>query len=486
VRGSLYGWRWDVSSGWGGSRVGYTVRNTNNVSLGTASPDRFDVGRVTAQQWISNVDVGRALRLARIPVNVAIGAELRLDRFRIAAGEPDSWRDGGIPILDGPAEGQLSPVGAEGMSGFRPADEISAHRSSAAVYLEADGRPIRRLLLQSAVRAERYSDFGSTADGKIAVRLDVAGGLAARSSLSTGFRAPALMQQHFSSTRTVFQPVSGVNRVITVRTFPVSTPEAQLLGATPLRPEQAVNRSAGLVLDAPRLPLITIDLYQINISNRISLGSAVTDTAIVRLFEEIGVRGIDGGNFFANAIDTRTRGLDLVASHALVLGRAGMLRLMGGYNRTQTVVTRVAPPPAPLAAFGEALFNRTSRGIVENGQPRETISVTLSYNAGRLGLNLHNQRSGPTALLDQTRPEADQVLRPRWITDARVSYQFHRRIQVAMSAANLFDVYPDEWWDFSQGLEATGVSMQGIFRYPGALSPFGMNGRTVHLQVVYR
>jgi iron complex outermembrane recepter protein len=317
VRGSLYGWRWDVSSGWGGSRVGYTVRNTNNVSLGTASPDRFDVGRVTAQQWISNVDVGRALRLARIPVNVAIGAELRLDRFRIAAGEPDSWRDGGIPILDGPAEGQLSPVGAEGMSGFRPADEISAHRSSAAVYLEADGRPIRRLLLQSAVRAERYSDFGSTADGKIAVRLDVAGGLAARSSLSTGFRAPALMQQHFSSTRTVFQPVSGVNRVITVRTFPVSTPEAQLLGATPLRPEQAVNRSAGLVLDAPRLPLITLDLYQITISNRISLGSAVTDTAIIRLFEEIGVRGIDGGNYFANAIDTRTRGLDLVASHAL-------------------------------------------------------------------------------------------------------------------------------------------------------------------------
>ena len=55
-----------------------------------------------------------------------------------------------------------------------------------------------------------------------------------------------------------------------------------------------------------------------------------------------------------------------------------------------------------------------------------------------------------------------------------------------MSAANLFDVYPDEWWDFDHGLEATGPSMKGIFRYPGALSPFGMNGRTVHLQIAWR
>ena len=486
LKGSRYGWRWDVSSGWGGSRVGYTVRNTNNVSLGTASPDRFDVGRVTAQQWISNVDLGRALNLARIPVNVAIGAEYRLDRFRIAAGEPDSWRDGGIPILDGPAAGQPSPVGAQGMIGFRPADEVAAHRGNSAVYMELDGRPIPRLLVQAAARAERYSDFGWTSDGKTAARLDVAGGLAVRGSVSTGLRAPGLTQQHFSSTRTVFQPVNGVNTVLTVRTFPVGTPEAQLLGATPLRPEQAVNRSAGLVLDTPRLPLITLDIFQITIADRIALPGIVTDTSIIRLFDESGMRGIGGGNYFANAIDTRTRGLDVVASHALLLGRARVLRLMGGYNRTRTVVTRVAPPPAPLAAFGAVLFDRTSRGTIENGQPRETISLTLSYSADRLGLNLHNQRSGPTAQLDRTTPESDQVLRARWITDARVSYQLHRRFQVAVSAMNLFDVYPDEWGDFSQGLEATGVSMQGIFRYPGALSPFGMNGRSVNVQIAWR
>jgi iron complex outermembrane recepter protein len=486
LRGSRYGWRWDVSSGWGGTRVSYSVRNSNNVSLGAESPDRFYAGRVAAQQWNSNLDLGRGLSIGRVPVNVAMGAEFRLDRFRIAAGEPDSWRDGGVPILDGPAAGQPSPVGAQGMIGFRPVDEVAASRTSSAIYLEADGRPLPRLLLQSAVRAERHSDFGWTSDGKLAARLDLAGGLAVRGSLGTGFRAPALLEQHFSSTRTIYQPVDGVNTVLTVRTFPVNTPEAQLLGATPLRPEEAVNRSAGLILDSPRLPLITVDLYEIRIADRISLRGAVSDTSIIRLFDENGMRGIGGGNYFANAIDTRTRGLDMVASHALPLRGTAVLRLLAGYNRSRTVVTRVSPPPAQLARFESALFNRTSRGVVENGQPRETISVTLTYHAERLGLNLHNQRSGPTALLDQTSPEADQVLRPRWITDARVSYQIHRRLQVAVSAANLFDVYPDDWWDFRQGLEATGASMKGIFRYPGALSPFGMNGRTVHLQLAYR
>jgi iron complex outermembrane recepter protein len=296
----------------------------------------------------------------------------------------------------------------------------------------------------------------------------VAGGLAVRGSLSTGFRAPALMQQHFSSTRTVYQPVDGINTVLTVRTFPVSTPEAQLMGATPLRPEQAVNRSAGLVLDAPRLPLITLDVYQISIADRIGLGGSVTDTSIIRLFDESGMHGIGGGNYFANAIDTRTRGLDLVASHAL---------LHRSHRRAPTD-GRVQPHadcrhPCRAAA-------RATRGIrigaVQQDRPRHHRERAAArddlrdteLHADRLGLNLHNQRSGPTAQLDQTRPEADQVLRPQWITDARVSYQLHRRMQVAVSAANLFDVYPDEWWDFSQGLEATGVSMQGIFRYPGA------------------
>ncbi|MBA3557967.1 MAG: TonB-dependent receptor [Gemmatimonadaceae bacterium] len=485
MRGTLRGWRWDLSSGWGGNGTAYHVHNSNNVSLGSASPTEFYAGRVAAQQWTSNADVTRDLKLGSFAVGVAGGAELRVEKYQIRAGEPDSWRDGGVRILDGPQAGQSTQVGAQGMFGFRPTDEVSARRSSSALYLEAEGRPIQRLLLQSAARAEHYSDFGSTSDGKVAARMQLLPGLALRGSMSTGFRAPALTQKYFSSTRTVFQTVNGVTTVLTVRTFPVNTPEAQLMGATPLRPEKSVSRSAGLVLHVPRLPQITADLYRIAIGDRVGLLGSITDTSIIRLFEENGMRGIGGGNYFTNSIDTRTQGVDLVASHALLLNGSRVLRMLGGYNHTRSIVTRVSPPPPQLARFQSELFSRSNRGIVENGQPRETITLTLSYGAGPLAINLHNQRSGPTAQLDQNTPEADQTVGPKWITDVRISYQLRPRVQVALSAANLFDVYPEEWWDFKDGLNAQGVSMQGIFRYPGALSPFGMNGRTLYLRLAY-
>jgi iron complex outermembrane recepter protein len=486
VRGTAAGWRWDVSSVWGRNRVGYTVRNSNNPSLGDASPTEFDAGWIAARQWTGNADAARALRMLSMPVNVAVGIEHRVDRYRIGAGEPDSWRDGEIRILDGPARGQRAAVGAQGLPGYRPADELSARRSSSGVYMEVDAKPVGRLLLQAAGRAERYSDFGSTSDGKVAARVEVTSDIALRGSLSTGFRAPALTQQYFSSTRTTFRQIDGVAQARIVRTFPVHTPEAQAMGATPLRPERSVNRSGGIVFDRPRWPLLTFDLYQLELNDRIVLGGSITDTSVARILEENGLFGIDGGNYFTNRVDTRTRGADLVASHAMALGGSGVVRVLAGYNNNRTIVTRVLPTPAPLERFEEDLFNRTSRGVLENGHPRSTVTLTTSYARGRLEAMLHNQRSGPTAQLDRRNPESDQTVHPRWITDVRVGWKLLPRLQVDATVANLFDAYPDEWWDFREGMQVQGPSFQGRFRHPGGLSPFGMNGRTVYVQVAYR
>jgi iron complex outermembrane receptor protein len=246
-----------------------------------------------------------------------------------------------------------------------------------------------------------------------------------------------------------------------------------------------VNRSAGVVVSRPSLPVISADYYEIKIDHRIGLIGA-TDPSITRLFEENGMPGIAGGSYFANKVDTRTRGVDVIASHAFVVLGTSTLRILGGYNYNRTLVTHVAPAPAALAAFESRLFTRTTRGIIEQGQPRRTVSLGLNYSIGRLGLNVHNQRSGPTAQLDQTTPAGDQDVLPKWVTDVRASYQLRSRVEVAISAANVFDVYPNEWWDFKDGLNAQGFSSKGILRYPGALSAIGQNGRTLYLQVAYR
>jgi iron complex outermembrane recepter protein len=382
IRGTLRDWRWDLSSGWGGNSVAYTVDNTNNASLGAQSPTTFYVGSVAARQWTSNLDASRELHLGAMPLTLAAGAEFRVDRYQIRAGEPDSWRDGGVPVLDGPNAGQPTAAGAQGMVGLRPSDEVSADRSNSAVYLEADVRPAERLLLQAAARAERYSDFGSTSNGKLAARADIVRGVALRGSVSTGFRAPALTQTHWSRAFTFLQVVGGVSTLVPSRTLPVSSAEARMMGAKPLRPESSVNQSAGVVVDLPRLPLITADYYQITINDRIELGDVVSDSVLARMFEESGMAGIRGGTYFTNGLDTRTRGLDLVASHALLIRTTGVLRIVAGYNNSKTSVIRLADPPPELARFGPVRFNRATRGFLERSQPRETITLTDELRRG--------------------------------------------------------------------------------------------------------
>lgn len=486
IRGSSRRWRWDLSSVWGGNGVDYSVRNSNNASLGAVSPTDFSAGRVSAQQWTTNADVSREVRVRFVPLTISGGAEYRVETFRIAAGDSDSWRDGRASIAAGPLAGQPAAAGAQGMTGFRPLDEVAPRRASSAAYVEIESRLVPRFLLQTAGRVEHYSDFGSTANGKISARVDLVRGLALRGSASTGFRAPALTQEYLSRTSTIARISGGVTTFLLLRTFPVNTPEAQLLGATPLRPESSVNRSAGAVLELPWLGLVTADFYRIDLRDRIGTTGATTDTTIIRLFQENGFRGIGGGGFFTNAWDTRTTGVDLTAARTLLVGRDGALQLVGGYNRTRTRITRVAALPGAPASVASELVSRTGRGVIEDGQPGQTIVATLDYTVKRLGVTIDGQRAGPTAQLDAVNPAGDQIVPARWITNARLAYQLLPRVQLAVSALNLFDVYPVEWFDFKQGLNARGFSMQGIFRYPGALSPFGMNGRTLYLQLAYR
>jgi len=483
ARGTTSGWRWDVSSGLGSNSVRSSVHNSNNVTLGNASPTDFYTGLQEFSQWTSNLDLSRQLNIALPdPLNFALGAEFRLDRYRIGAGDPDSYRDGGVTILDGPSAGQLGAVGAQGVVGFRPIDEVRASRNNIAAYADIDSRVIRSLLLDLAGRIERYSDFGSTSTGKAAARFEPLRGFAIRGAMATGFRAPSLTQSYYSTTTNT---LLADHTTGTLRTLPVNTPEAQVLGATPLRAEKSVNLSGGIVVDIPRWPTITADYYAIRVNDRIVLSGIFNDPSVAVLLAEHGLRGVDGGRYFTNAIDTRTRGVDIVANYAVSFQSAGLLRLTGGYNQTKTRVTRVSLTPPELSAFQSTLFGRVWRGKVELGPPDRTMLVAANYSVSRFAFNLNTQRFGRATLLDATNPDLDQTVSPKWITDLAVSYELQRRLEVGVTVNNLFDVYPDQWRDFDRGKDGV-LSLSGVFRYPGALSPFGMDGRTVYVHMSYR
>lgn len=302
----------------------------------------------------------------------------------------------------------------------------------------------------------------------------------------TAFRAPSLAQSWFSATSTNFIVVNNVNTPFDVRTFPVTTPEAKLLGAQDLKPEESVNLSAGVSFELPGGFTVTADYYAVDIDDRIVLSGNFTQPAVRALFESRGFTGVGGGRFFTNAIDTETRGFDITANYGLLLGNAGSLRFMGGYNQNESKVTRIAATPAELSAFQSTLFDRVEKGRIEKGQPANNINLTVNYTVKGLGVNLHNQRFGEVSqLATDTTGALDQTFSAKWITDLDVSYKVQQRMRIAIGANNLMDVYPDQWKDWGAGVNGA-LTTNGIYRYAGGTSPWGINGRTVYVRLTYR
>jgi outer membrane receptor protein involved in Fe transport len=363
ARGSLLGWGWDLSAVYGRNTFRFDIGNSNNVTLGTASPTDFYAGTLGFSQLTGNLDLVRqfAVGLAT-PLNVAAGAEYRLDRYSIEAGEPDSYRDGGVRILDGPNRGAQAQLGAQVFPGFRPTDEVDADRDNVAAYLDLEANLLPSLLVTVAGRAERYSDFGSTSDGRVAARFEPLRGFAVRGSAGTGFRAPSLAQSYFSATATNFVVVNGVNTPFEVRTLPVSSREAQVLGARKLQPEESVNLSLGVTLNPVPGLSATVDFYRIDIDDRIVLSGNFLGAPIRALFEQGGAAR--GGRRallhqrHRHPHRRRGRGAQL----RVRVGGEGRLRLTAGYNHNETEVLAVASTPPQLTGFQETLFDRVERG----------------------------------------------------------------------------------------------------------------------------
>src|SRR5262249_37032876 len=154
--------------------------------------------------------------------------------------------------------------------------------------------------------------------------------------------------------------VGGTFVPLEIVTAPVDSELARTLGAQDLKPEESVNLSGGLVLN-PVDPLeLTVDVYRIRIDDRVALSGNFTGGQRASLLQPFGA---GSARYFTNAIDTRTTGVDVLASYRTSLGGAGNLRLQAAYNHTETKLLRIAPTPPALAAllqrsqFEAILFN---------------------------------------------------------------------------------------------------------------------------------
>jgi iron complex outermembrane receptor protein len=470
IRGARGKWTYDFSGQYGHNSFAFAIGDTLNVSLGPTPPPgktSFDAGTLVLNQFVGNADVSRPVRVKGLAgtLNIAFGAEYRRENYQIAAGEPDSYRDGGMSNQFG----GRAAIGAQVFPGFRPTNEVNASRDSVAGYVDVEGDLTRWLRVGAAGRTERYSDFGGTIDGKLTARVQPVPRVALRGSVSTGFRAPSLGQSFFSSTATNFVNLGQGLVPVESLTLPVNSPAAQVLGAVPLKPESSRNVSGGVVVTPVSALEVAVDYYRIAIDDRIVLSGNFTAAPIAVLLAPFGA---NSARFFTNAIDTRTHGVDVTASYRIALDAGGDMRLRAGYNTTDTRIVGTVATPPQLAAYSSVLFDRIEQRRIECGQPHDNLRLGADWRRRRVGLDLSESRYGSYCSFTLN-PGDDQEYGAKWLTDVEASYRIGGYM-LAVGAQNLFDVFPDR--------NSTVNSFNGIQTFPSQ-SPFGMNGRTVYARL---
>ena len=442
LRGHTHGGlQWDVSGGFGRHAVDFFIENTVNASLGPESPDSFDPGVYTQQELSANVDLNYTISDV---VNLAGGAEFRDEYFEIGIGETSSWEIG-------PFAAQGFSSGSNGFPGFSDIAAGGWHRTNYAAYgdLEARARD-DRWTLGTAVRGERFEDFGTTANWKVAGRYELADALAVRGSASTGFRAPTPGQQNAFNVSTQFD--RELQELVNNGTIPSTSPVAAIKGGEPLDAEKSVNGSVGMVVDAGAFSL-SADYFRVAVSDRLALSRvfALTEAEAEQLISEgiTSAKNLANFRFFTNEFETRTQGVDVVASF-VPAGSEGDAELSLAFNHTRTRVTDYNPEvlnETRIEQLEDALPGTRWTAAARRGWGGVSVLGRLSYYAG--WFDSRDDRSYPG----------------EYLVDLEASYAVSESAMLTFGAQNALNQYPEE------NPEATRAGN----RYsPG--TPFGASG----------
>jgi iron complex outermembrane receptor protein len=455
VRGEVDGWNIDAKISYGRNDLGFRTNNSANYTYGAATQTSFYDGKSIYDQLLAGVDVSKKLDVFE-GLNVAFGVEGRREGFRIGAGEPASYNYG-------PASTTRQP-GAQAFPGFTPDNVVDKHRESASAYVDLEAQMTEKLLIGLAGRAEHYSDFGSTVNGKVSARYDFAPWFALRGTASTGFRAPSLQQSYYTSISSLL--ITGTSTAVLTGTYPATSAVAESLGAKALQPEKSTNLSIGAVVRLGGLDL-TVDAYRIAVRDQISLSETLTAASSPQIAAVLAPYRVSAARFFINGLASTTKGIDAVAHYRWRTQDIGLFDFTLAANLNKIDVTRT--PSVPLAT-GVALFGRKRIVSIEDGTPGEKITASVDWTGGNLGLTARVTNYGSVNYPGVSAP-FDALSGNRAITDLEARYEMKKGLKLAIGVNNLFDVYPRA---IPIALNPTGVAAFSNY------SPFGFNGRFLY------
>ncbi|MQT36056.1 TonB-dependent receptor domain-containing protein [Pseudomonas helleri] len=435
-----------------------------------------------ALDWTHDLD----FNWAPSPWTLSGGAAYRHENFAINdIGDEQSWDYGGGLIPAGQqGAGQRARFGAVDIAGINPDDLGSLSRNVAGVYAGLEGHLTDKLEIGTALRAEHYSDFGDTVNGKLSARYTFTPAFAIRSTFSTGYRAPSLGQLSTQTTTYTgnWSFDGGAAAPGRTRLFRPGDSAVAAFGAKDLDPVKAKNFSLGFVWTPDERTSLTVDAYRIDIDGNILATQTLQDpadnssTAVRDILAKAGLSNFSGASFYTNGYDTRTTGVDAQLKHRLDLQQYGRLDLGAGLSVIDTKVSNVKQGSV-LTRTGTTLFTRDVLRNPENGTPENKLILSSDYTLGKWGVNVQATRFGEYTYNHPTLESRDQTFSPQWVVDLDVRYQLTRELGLNAGANNLFDTYPEKYKSYNQ--------VNGINRY-GFIAPAGASGAFYYVGLNYQ
>ena len=374
----------------------------------------FDVGGYEQQEINVNADFSLPLSDT---LNLGFGVESREETYTAIAGEPNSFLG----------------AGASGLKGVTSDDAGENERDNVALYVDIEHDVSDALLIQYAARFEDFSDFGDTINGKIAARARVSDNFTVRGAVSTGFHAPTPGQASVRTTITTADSISGM--LVEEGLFPPTDPAAVAVGGTALTEETSTNISLGFAADIGDSTTLTVDLYQIDVDDRIYKTGNIPDPAT-------------GGSiaFYTNALDVEHSGVDVVLTTGWDWGGSASTDFTAAFSYTKADVTgqsAVQSPTGPILPVSSANIED-----IENNYPNERLVLTANTSFGvklnlTLRANYYGEHFDERGDINGAPGNRSWEVGATTYFDVDLAYHLNDNWRINVGAINVFDEFVD-------------------------------------------
>ena len=448
------GWKVDVNNTFGANNLNYTVDNTLNSSLITKSPTRFDAGGFSLAQNTTVMDISRLFPEVAKGLNVAFGAEHRIESYQITAGEEASYKTYGHPVFaidtvlgDGgeivSIDTTFRPGGAQGFPGFQPGNEVRESRSNFGAYVDLELDVTKKFVVGAAARYEQYSDFGNTLNGKLAARYKISDNFSLRGSVSSGFRAPSLAQLYFNTTFTDIVAGQAIDKIIAKNNSPIT----RELGIPKLKQEESTNAGVGFTAKVKAFTL-TVDGYYVQVKDRIVLtGAFYSDDDVIG--DELTNLNIGAAQFFTNAVNTTSKGVDAILAYSVSFSGQNNLKFSLAANFNDMVIDKIFTNEK-LQGKEDTYFGLREQYFLLASAPKSKINFGVDYTKGNFLANMRLTRFGKVELMnwnDNLDNVVDQgeidTYESKVTMDLSAGYNL-RNFTFTIGGVNILNAYPDK------------------------------------------